>query len=89
MNVSKINIICPKASEYHAILMNDYADHEQMMIVYGYIRSSLKQFDGIIAFPCNDIINLVVKWYGREIIYLKDIDNQKSLYRLSLYKILQ
>ena len=90
MNVRKSSIVCPKTSDYYAILMIDYT--KQIMIVYGYIRWSLKQIDRIISFPCNDIINLIVKWYAEEMIYLQERYGsymQKSLWRISLSKILQ
>ena len=87
MTARKSSIICPKASTYHAILMND--DSEHIMIVYGYIRWSLKEFDGINTFPSHDIINLIVKWYGEEMIYLQEIGVSKSLWRLSLWEILK
>ena len=66
--------------------MNDYT--KSMIIMYGYIRQcwSLKEFDGM-AFPSQDIINLMSKWYANEMIYfIQWIEN--SLWRISLDKIL-
>ena len=90
MNVRTSNIKCPKDDEYYAVLMGNHQEH--LKIVYGYIRWcwSLEQFDGI-SFPCHDVIDLMVKWYSDEIVYLfaRQSSNSVCLWMMSLFEILQ
>ena len=69
MSVRKSDIDCPKEMRNHAILMGDH--NKESIVVYGYIRWvwSLKQFNEI-GFACDDIIELIAKWFVDEMVYL-------------------